>query len=212
MSINSKTDILYTTEACPKCNRYVGYFEIGKLAVCILCGHKWELSTPWAIDVIFNRKCQKFADDIYHHIWNCNTVMRNLGALDKDRAIDVRLELSTGLPLDIQEKFRRPKYRHYWQFTTEYKNNPQNNEPGEFYKLSANYYFYSYSFDDIGKSGFTDWWLLDINKFKDMYQEGILIPDETRVNKIRSHASFLCFSWDKLERLDGIIKSQNHLC
>ena len=166
-------------------------------------------STPYNEDTEFNLRMQPFADAIYRRIWRLEGIKRNLGKLDKDRGIDVILMGKSGLTNALQEKFRRYKYRTYQQFTIEYKNNPLTNEPGEFYKLAANYYFYGYSKED--GMGFYQWWIVNLNKFKDAYEKGSIRPDEIMENKKHGHASFLCFNFDRLDNVLALQSSNRRL-
>lgn len=192
-------------DTCPKCGRFSIKIEIGNKGICPGCGFMWWPQIPYALDTIFNHNCQPYADAIYKKLWNVTEIERELGALDKDRGIDCRIILNNGLTLDIQEKFRRPHQRKYWQFTIEYKNNPQTNEPGEFYHLAANYYFYSYTFSPNGGI-FTDWWIICLNKFKDYYNRNLLKEALGGRNTKRSHTTFKCFNFDDLNK---IIYAQN---
>ncbi|KKL77828.1 hypothetical protein LCGC14_2031020, partial [marine sediment metagenome] len=134
---------------------------------------------------------------VFRELWPVNKIYRKLGALDKDRGIDVRLELVSGLTFEIQEKYRRRRYRRYWQFTVEYKNNPRTDLPGEFFHLSANYCFYAYA--NQAEADFTDWWIIDLNKFKEAYSKGLVRETEKIDNLYRSHASYLAFNWEIME-------------
>lgn len=158
--------------------------------------------TPYEEDTEFNLKMQPSADEIYRHIWPFCGIERDLGPLDKDRGIDVILTSLTGLKISFQEKFRRNKYLRYQQFTIEFKNNPETDELGELFKLAANYYFYAYA--NPKETCFCQWKIVDLNKFKEAYENGELIPDEIGQNKKRSRANFLCFDWVKLK--NGLIK------
>jgi len=192
MSIN---DIPTVRVNCP--NGCCGFkVAVGKSATCPICKRTWIPDIPFSKDWAFNERLQSIADAVYSNIWQVKQIQRNLGSLDKDRGIDVHLQLVSGLTFDIQEKFRRAEARHYWQFTVEYKNNPVTGEPGEFYKLAANYYFYAY----VNKleNCFTDWFIVDLNSFKEAYNSGLLKEDELRENTLRSKASFLCFNWSEM--------------
>jgi len=192
---------------CPKCKRISFLVDCGVIPECELCHWKWKPDNPFWLDWKFNIDHQKAADNIYKQIWNIESIERELGDLDRERGIDVKLNLINGLTIEIQEKFRRPEYRHYWQFTVEYQNNPDMNEPGEFHHLSANYYFYGYS---NGKSGFSDWWIIDLNKFKDDYNNHLLFEDGIKNNYERSNASFLYFSWQKREIIKTIFRCSDN--
>ena len=137
---------------------------------------------------------QKYADFIYRSIWNVSNIQRNLGEIDKERGIDTKLILESGLTIDIQEKFRRNHYIKFWEFTVEYKNDPVKDEPGEFYKLAANYYFYSYA--NLNENDFEYWWVIDLNKFKNLYNEYILKYDDILQNGEHGKANALCFNFD----------------
>jgi hypothetical protein len=186
-------------DTCPKCGHFSIKILIGEMGLCPGCGFKWWPQIPFAIDTIFNHKCQPYIDNIYRNIWKVSNIERNLGFLDRDRGIDCRIITDTGLTLDIQEKVRRPHYRHFWQFTIEYKNNPITNDPGEFYHLAANYYFYSYAESEHGGT-ITDWWLIDLNKFKDYYNQNLLKELPHGKNNQRSHATFKIFNLNDIKQ------------
>lgn len=205
VSMNEKPTIRTT---CPRCKRSSFKVEIGILAICPVCKHRFMPTEPYAEDTMFNRRHHEDANKVYNLVWAEPDTKRDLGALDKDRGIDVKLTLKSGLTLDIQEKFRRAEYRDFWQFTIEYKNNPRTDEPGEFFKLAANYYFYSYVSQD--ESEFTDWWIVDLNRFKQAFTTGEIVPDEIVPNKERSNASFMCFDWEHIENINGMIFRCEH--
>lgn len=181
---------------CPRC-RTSFLAQMNTIAICPTCKYNWRPHNAFMDDWNFNKALQPAADSLYSSLWELNTIHRNLGNLDKERGIDVRLELVSGLTLDIQEKYRRADYRRFWEFTVEYQNNPRTGERGEFYKLCANYYFYAYVSED--NRYFTDWWIVDLNQFKDAYSKGVLKYDSILENKARSHATALCFKWGNIE-------------
>lgn len=182
---------------CPRCKGISFKTPVGERAQCPLCKYIWLPDIPFNNDWIFNQNMQGCADSIYKGLWVLQGIERNLGALDKERSIDVKLTLESGLTIDIQEKFRRAHYKEYWQFTVEYKNNPITNEPGEFYKLAANYYFYGYV--NKKEDSFTDWWLIDLNVFKNLYADGTILHNYILQNEKRSNASALCFNFKNPE-------------
>lgn len=182
---------------CPRCWQWSGTVGLDDKAVCPLCHYSWLPTSSFKNDWNFSKRLQPLADNIYTLVWGENTkIYRDLGALDKERGIDVHLELESGLTLDIQEKFRRAQYRHFMEFTLEYKNNPDTDELGEFYHLGANYYFYSYVSQD--ENSFTDWWIVDLNKFKEGYSCHLIKEDKILENKEHSRATALVFKWSKL--------------
>lgn len=155
---------------------------------------------PYEEDTEFNLRMQPWADGIYKSLWGDSAeIQRELGELDRQRAIDTIVIPPEGLPISLQEKARRRKYFKYYQFTVEYMNNPRRGEKGEFFKLAANYYFYGYA--RIDEQGFLWWRVVDLNPFKRYYHEAKIQPDEVKQNKNRSNASFLCFDWANLSRV-----------
>ncbi|MBA7627605.1 hypothetical protein ES703_35072 [subsurface metagenome] len=153
----------------------------------------------------FHREMEPIADQLYYDIWGPLQKLERLShsrvgpphPLDKDWAIDVILQTMGGLTITIQDKFRQYKYyRDYNQFTLEYENNPATHEPGEFFHLVANYYFYGFA--TIDKQSFISWKVIDLNPFKECYRVKAIVEDGTGYNKKKSRASFIFFNWDKL--------------
>jgi hypothetical protein len=152
----------------------------------------------------FHNEMEPIADQLYHDIWGPLQKLERLShgrkaphPLDKDWAIDVILQTIEGLTITIQDKFRKYKYyKEYNQFTLEYENNPATHEPGEFFHLVANYYFYGFA--TIEKQSFVSWKVIDLNPFKECYRVKAIVEDGIGYNKKKSRASFIFFSWDKL--------------
>ena len=194
---------------CPNCRGISFKVPVGEYAVCELCKYRWLPENAFTKDWFFNQKMQEYANLIYRSMWNISGIQRNLGELDKERGIDIKLTLESGLTIDIQEKFRRNHYIKFWQFTIEYKNDPRKNEPGEFYKLAANYYFYSYS--NIKENGFKYWWLIDLNRFKNSYNDGILMNDDILQNGEHGKANALCFDFNNQYLKDCYFRDSQHI-
>jgi len=153
----------------------------------------------------FHKEMEPVADQLYHDIWGPLQKLERLShsrtkpphPLDKDWAIDVILQTTGGLTITIQDKFRQYEYyKKYNQFTLEYENNPETHEPGEFFHLVANYYFYGFATMD--KQLFISWKVIDLNPFKECYRVKAIVEDEIGYNEMKSRASFICFGWDKL--------------
>ena len=153
----------------------------------------------------FHKEMEPMADQLYHDIWGPLQKLEHLShskvghphPLDKDWAIDVILQTTGGLTITIQDKFRQYKYyKKYNQFTLEYENDPATHEPGEFFHLVANYYFYGFA--TINKQSFISWKVIDLNPFKECYRTGKIKEDGIAYNKEKGRASFIYFSWDKL--------------
>lgn len=160
----------------------------------------------------FHKEMEPMADQLYHNIWG---PLQKLGRLphgrkaphplDKDWAIDVILQTVGGLTITIQDKFRQYKYyERYNQFTLEYENNPRTHEPGEFFHLVANYYFYGFA--TITKQSFLSWKVIDLNRFKECYRVKTLVEDGIAYNKKKGRASFIFFNWYKLQDRDLIFR------
>jgi len=152
------------------------------------------------------------ADQIYHDIWGPLQKLDRLShgkeaphPLDKDWAIDAILQTMGGLTITIQDKFRQYKYyKKYNQFTLEHENNPATHEPGEFFHLVANYYFYGFA--NIDKQSFINWKVIDLNSFKECYRVKSIVEDGIAYNKTKSRASFIFFNWDKLRDKDLLFR------
>lgn len=165
----------------------------------------------------FHNEMEPVADHLYHDIWGPLQKLERLShsrvspphPLDKDWAIDVILQTTGGLTITIQDKFRQYKYyKKYNQFTLEYENNPTTHEPGEFFHLVANYYFYGFA--TIDKQSFINWKVIDLNPFKECYRVKAIVEDEIGYNETKGRASFICFSWDKL-RDKGLLFRESNL-
>jgi len=153
------------------------------------------------------------AEQLYRDIWGpLESVERlahnhngNVNPLDKEWAIDVVLHTQIGFPITIQDKFRDyDAYKAYNQFTLEYENDPKTHEPGEFYHLAANYYFYGFATRD--NKSFVSWKAIDLNDFKECYRMGVIREKERGQNRAKGKASFLCFDWQQLRDHDLLFR------
>jgi hypothetical protein len=99
--------------------------------------------------------------------------------LDKERAIDVRLEFPDGTTFTMQQKVRRNEFlsrRCYkalpdWpDFTQEYMNGVGTpyESPGEWFHLESQYYFYGWT--DLHESSIPVWVILDVAQYKRLVQ------------------------------------------
>ena len=86
--------------------------------------------------------------------------------LDRDFAIDKVLRLPGGETFTVQEKVRRNRFVRYMDFTQEYKNGADtpNEEPGEWFKLSAQLYFYGWA--NATDDGIKEWAIIDVVQYK----------------------------------------------
>jgi hypothetical protein len=167
-------------------------------------------------DDIFHDEMEPIANRLYEQIWGPHRSLERLShdhgglahPLDKDWAIDVILQTIDGLTITIQDKFRRHEYyRRFNQFTLEYENNPATHEPGEFFHLVANYYFYGFA--TLDKTAFLSWAVIDLNRFKDCLRRKTIIEDGIGRNKAKGRASFKYFAWHKLRDKGLLFRESN---
>ena len=84
--------------------------------------------------------------------------------MDKRLAIDTFIYFNDGSFITLQEKTRRSCYAKYDDFTFEYYNDPLTREPGEWFKLAAQWYFYGYA-NEAG-NGYSKFYLIDVAKLR----------------------------------------------
>ena len=104
------------------------------------------------------------ADTIYRDVFGPDVGIARMEApdqkiLDIHFAIDVKLTLCTGQILLGQEKFLSHKYASFGTVTVEHYQNPQTQEPGDWFKLATQFYFTGYFTQDGQK--FEPWILLN---------------------------------------------------
>lgn len=80
--------------------------------------------------------------------------------MDKEMAIDTFLYFDDGSTITFQEKVLKQSKQKYQSFTFEYQNDPKVNEPGEWFHLTAQAYFFGYA--NEFETGFLQYWILDI--------------------------------------------------
>ena len=102
------------------------------------------------------------ADHIYRQVFGEQVGIERMERaqdtiLDVRFAIDVQLTLPTGMILTGQEKFLSHKYASFRTVTVEYWQNPQTQEPGDWFHLAPQFYFAGYAAQD----SFDPWVLLD---------------------------------------------------
>jgi len=122
----------------------------------------------------FEEKMRPHIDAIYQKTFkNISTILRTnresktdpkFMIMDKDLAIDTHLYFQDGTLLTFQEKTLQHTKQKYQQFTFEYQNDPQNNVPGEWFKLASQLYFFGYA--NEAQTGYLQWWILNVPRLR----------------------------------------------
>ena len=91
---------------------------------------------------------------------------KHVHELDKGYGIDCHLRLSSKCILTLQEKYRRNSYYRFHDYTQEYINGFETamQKEGEWFHMAADFCFYGWA-DEAG-TGFVDWMLIDVSRFK----------------------------------------------
>lgn len=105
-------------------------------------------------------KMRPYADKIYRQVFGKDIEINRFErddshTLDIVFAIDVQIRLSSGQILLGQEKFLSHKYAGFKSLTVEYEQNPQTNEPGDWFKIATQFYFTGYMTEK--EDGFEPW-------------------------------------------------------
>ena len=122
----------------------------------------------------FEEKMRPYIDVIYQKTFkNISKILRvnreektnsKFMIMDRDLAIDTHLYFRDGTLLTFQEKTRQHIYQKYQDFTFEYQNDPQNNVPGEWFKLASQLYFFGYA--NEAQTGYLQWWILNVPRLR----------------------------------------------
>ena len=130
--------------------------------------------------------------------------------LDKDFGVDTVLTLNNGTNITIQEKTRKFYYSKYNDFTFEYYNDPRIKDPGEWFKLAAQLYFFGYANQD--ENGYYKYWLIDIFRLRLMLNQCYTLEQlESRFlqrNRPPAKANFFGIPFYILENAEGVIYKQ----
>lgn len=121
--------------------------------------------------------------------------------LDKEHAIDARIQLPNGAILLGQEKTLRFDFYKYRTFTIEFWQNRYANprEPGEFFKIASQFYLHGYA-DQTGEE-FIEWKIIDVLRFMAWLKD---CPQDKLAKRAKpagpSRAAFLPIEYDKIPR------------
>jgi hypothetical protein len=120
-----------------------------------------------------------------------------LSILDRNFAIDMRIQLPNGSHLTGQEKaLTFPCYK-FRTFTMEFYQNRHTREPGEFFHIASQFYLHGYA-DQSGEH-FIEWKIINILPFMAWLKNNTL---EWFASKIRddreSRAAFFYFPYDDI--------------
>jgi hypothetical protein len=168
-------------------------------------------------DLKFSVDNQHLIDDVYKE-YGYSIIERydqNYKAnWDKDCHIDAKVKYK-GLYFTFQEKLLRYKFSHYNTFTMEYKQNWRKNIDGEFFHISAQFYYHGYVTEEL--DGIDKWAIIDVAKFRTWVIDKRLLECYSNsgcpvyINKpINQNASFLQIKYNYIPE-DCVIKSCNIL-
>lgn len=166
----------------------------------------------------FEEKMTSHIDQIYKNIFGSNLVNieridRNkyykddrAAVMDSDLSIDTHLTFSNGMVLTVQEKTLRFINSRYNQFTFEYYNNPKTKDPGEWFKMAAQLYFFGYANQD--ETGYLRYWVVDVLRLRLLLNDNFTLEQLEnrflRQNTI-SKANFFAIPFNILENDNGVV-------
>lgn len=141
------------------------------------------------------------ADKIYRSLFGKSTQIERSEKeddfiLDKNFAIDVKIILPSDQILLGQEKFLSHEYAKFNSVTVEYFQNPNTQEPGDWFKLAAQFYFVGYLTEN--KTAFSPWVLLDWMQVVLKTSEGFIDWKEQGNTKSHAMASFKHINMTKI--------------
>ena len=112
----------------------------------------------------FELNMRPHIDAIYRRTFGNCKIQRDQLDLDIHYHIDTRLIFNNGTSITLQEKVRKNHFQRYDDFTFEYFNNPDTEEPGEWFNLDAKFYIYGYA------SKYDEWiekfYIIDISRMQ----------------------------------------------
>lgn len=161
-------------------------------------------------------RCRTAVEDLYRRWWpECRINSTNGSKLDRRRAIDTVVRLSSGAIITLQEKVRESKFLNDPEFqvrppqpdfTQEYMNafGTNSEERGEWFHLFAHYYLYAWE----GEPGYLDEWvLLDVATYVSLVESrgDLDYLGVRRRNKKHGRASFYCIPISNLA--PAVVKS-----
>lgn len=121
--------------------------------------------------------------------------------LDQEFGIDSLIKFPSKQWISIQEKYRDHSALKWLDFTQEYMNaeGTRYEAPGEWFKLSAQLYFYGWATAD--QSDFEKWAILDVAKYKLIVENagGLHCVGVKRQNSRHGRASFFAIPIRRLE-------------
>ena len=113
--------------------------------------------------------------------------------LDQEFGIDGELTTAHGLCLTFQFKVREYKWLPKGEFTIEMFNDPRGEQPGEWFNLTADLYFYGYANGD--ETGLADWYVFKIIDLKLAIESGEVQWGPLIGNRVHSRALFTTVPW-----------------
>ena len=162
---------------------------------------------------IHSRKMRPACDNVYRRLFGKDIKIKRFEKeserfiLDKEFAIDVILEMPTGIQLTGQEKALRNYYYKYKTFTIELYNNRNSypvgkmeaKEKGEWFNISAQFYLSGYS--NIYGDGFVEWVFMDMLKFVKWINSTFTLEQlKKKSMPSSSNASFIPFEYSKIPK------------
>jgi hypothetical protein len=109
-------------------------------------------------------RMRPYIDSVYRSVFGSGIKIDRFDSedkhiLDKEFAMDVKITMPNGMVMLGQEKALSNKYKKYKTLTVEYHQNQYTSEPGDWFKLSVQFYFCGYENDT--SDGFDTWIIAD---------------------------------------------------
>jgi hypothetical protein len=165
-----------------------------------------EKMTP-AIDAIYRQLFGRRLVSIYRSSRKQEQDSKLL-FMDIELAIDTHLRFDNGGTLTFQEKTLRASNAHYNQFTFEYYNDPKTKDPGEWFKLAAQLYFFGYA--NAEETGYLRYWILNVARLRTGLMRRFTMAElETKrylkQNPPPAKANFFAIPFEDIEKMEGVI-------
>jgi hypothetical protein len=151
-------------------------------------------------------KMRPACDRVISHVFDvpADTIERfgkdhPLAILDRNFAIDMRIQLPNGSHLTGQEKTLRFREYKYRTFTLEFYQNRYTREPGEFFHIASQFYLHGYA-DESGEH-FIEWKIINILPLMAWLKNNTLEWFASRLRDVgESRAAFFYYPYDDIPK------------
>lgn len=116
--------------------------------------------------------------------------------LDQAFGIDGELTTPHGICLTVQSKVREHRWLERHEYTLEVFNDDRRTQPGEWFNLTADLYFYGYATPE--RTALADWYLFKIVDLKLAIEAGEVHFGGLIPNEAHSRALFTTMPWEAL--------------